>query len=69
MPRSRSVKDDETVEVTRPRAGRIRQIIPGLKVPENIIAGVGIKDFVGKDNYELFGETKPLAALCEIMPV
>jgi len=55
-PRSRSVKHDEAMEVTRPKAGRIRQIIP-----ENIIAGVGIKDFVGKDNYE-FGETKPLAA-------
>ena len=61
MPRSRSVKDDETMEVTRPRAGKIRQILPGLKIPENIVGSVGVKDFVGKDNYE-FGVTKPLAA-------
>jgi len=61
MPRSRSSKDDETVEVTRPRAGRIRQICPGLKIPENIIGSIGVKDFVGKDIY-VFGETKPLAA-------
>ena len=49
--RSRSVKDDEAMEVTRPRAGRIINIIPGLKIPENII-GLGVKDYVGKDNYQ-----------------
>ena len=61
MPRSRSVKDDETVEVTRPRAGRIRKIRPGLKIPENSIGSIRVNDFVGKDIY-VFGETKPFAA-------